>query len=77
MVAIEALAFSVACAPGAWDSPGRAGRTKRDLVHQSIEIALEADSHYAATIYTALGFLYALAGDVGRDHDLRQEAYGS
>jgi class 3 adenylate cyclase/tetratricopeptide (TPR) repeat protein len=45
-----------------------------DDLHQSVEIALEADSHYAATSYSNLGFMYALAGDVRRDHDLRQEA---
>ncbi|HEY5872685.1 MAG TPA: AAA family ATPase, partial [Gaiellaceae bacterium] len=45
-----------------------------DDIGQSIEIALQADSHRAASLYTNLGFMYALAGDVRRDHGMLQAA---
>jgi class 3 adenylate cyclase/tetratricopeptide (TPR) repeat protein len=41
---------------------------------QSIEIALGADTDQAANVYANLGFTYVLAGDVRRDHALREKA---
>ena len=38
---------------------------------QSIEIALRRTLIGAASLYTNLGFMYALAGDVRRDHEMR------